>query len=68
MSEERKLTDADVEAIVTGLEDRLKTKFYTDMGKGAWGLIKGLFVKVFWTAVMFVAAYGAVKGAGQGQV
>ena len=68
MNDERKLTDADIEAIVTALEERAKTKFYTDLGKGAWGLFKSLCVKVFWTAVMFVAAYGAVKGAGQAQV
>ena len=68
MNDERKLTDADIDAIVTSLEDRLKTKFYMDVGKGAWGLFKSLCVKVFWTAVMFVAAYGAVKGAGQAQV
>lgn len=66
--EERRLTDADVKAIASELEERLKTKFYTDLGKGAWGIIKGLFVKIFWTAVMFVAAYGVVKGAGQSQV
>ncbi len=76
MSDERKFTDADLEVlakfvspiIVDQLEERVKTKFYTDLGKGAWGLFKSLCVKVFWTAVMFVAAYGAVKGAGQAQV
>lgn len=34
----RNLTDADVDAIADALKDRIKDEFYTDLGKGVWGL------------------------------
>lgn len=56
----RSLSDEDVTAIVDGLESRLTDKFYRDVGKGLWGLVwKGLL-----TAMLFLAAYGAGKYAG----
>lgn len=62
MSEERNLSEGDVNAIVDALEVRLTDKFYRDLGKGLWGIV--------WKAIVgtmfFVAAYGATKyGGGQ---
>jgi len=55
---ERNLTDDDVRAVVDALEHRLAEKFYTDLGRGLWGLAKkGLIL-----AVVGIAAYGAIKG------
>jgi len=56
----RQLSDEDVGAIVEALESRLTDKFYHDVGMGLWGLVwKGLL-----TAMLFLAAYGAGKYAG----
>ena len=57
MVEQRKLTDGDVVAIVDALEARLTDKFYRDLGKGLWGLCW----KALIGALVFVAAYGALK-------
>lgn len=52
---QRTLTDADIEALVRILEQRLEKKFYHDLGKGLWGMAwKGLMA-----VLLFVAAYGA---------
>ena len=57
----RQLTDEDVTAIVDALEGRLTDKFYRDLGKGLWGL----FWKAIIGAIVFVAAYGALKTGGK---
>ena len=57
----RQLTDEDVTAIVDALEGRLTDKFYRDLGKGLWGL----FWKAIIGAIVFVAAYGALKSGGK---
>lgn len=55
---ERNLTDADVNAIVSAFETRMTEKFYRDLGKGLIGLAwKGLL-----GVMLFVAAYGAYRG------
>lgn len=57
---ERNLTDADVNAIVSAFETRMTEKFYRDLGKGLIGLAwKGLL-----GAMLFIAAYGAYRGNG----
>jgi len=53
----RQLSDADVTAIVDALEVRLTDKFYRDVGKGLWGMVW----KALIGAMVFVAAYGALK-------
>lgn len=58
MDEHRNLTDADVKAIVDGLEDRMVNKFYRDVGKGVWGVLWKTLV----TGALIIAAYGAAKG------
>lgn len=58
MGQERTLTDEDVSAIVTALEERITQKFYVDLGKGLWGAVwRGLFA-----IALVLAAYGAAKG------
>ena len=57
----RQLSDDDVTAIVDALEGRLTDKFYRDLGKGLWGL----FWKAIIGAIVFVAAYGALKSGGK---
>ncbi len=56
--EHRNLTDEDVKAIVNELQRSLKSTFYTDIGKGFFGFIKGLM----WLGALALAAYGASKG------
>lgn len=56
MAEERKLTDADIEALSDALLERAKREFYTDLGRGFWSLVwRGAVV-----ALLAIAAYGAV--------
>jgi hypothetical protein len=54
MSEERKLSDADIAALAKAL----KTEFYLNLGKGVWALAW----KVVVLLVVAVAAYGTLKG------
>ena len=53
----RNLTDADVKAIVDGLEERLVQNFYRDIGKGVWGFAKKTLIAL----MLLLAAYGAIK-------
>lgn len=54
---ERKITDADAEAIAEALKERIKREFYTDLGRGVFGIAwRGLIV-----ALVAVAAWGAVQ-------
>jgi len=57
---ERTLTDADVEAIVTKLQQRWAESFYKDLGKGVWERAK----QTIMLAIVLLAAYGAWKGGG----
>jgi hypothetical protein len=57
VTEKRILGDGDVTAIVDALEVRLTDKFYRDLGKGLWGMVW----KALIGALVFVAAYGAMK-------
>ena len=59
----RALTDADIEAIADVLEVRLVARFYTNLGKGVWGLAK----KGFIAAILFIAAYGGFTQIGGGK-
>lgn len=53
----RNLTDADIDALATRLEDVMVRRFYLNLGRGLWSLV--------WKAVVFglvtLAAYGAYK-------
>lgn len=52
MTEERKLTDADVEAIVTELKAQLVEDFEREVGRGFWAWIKkALFLVLLLLAV-----------------
>jgi hypothetical protein len=57
MPSERKITDADAEAIAEALKERIKSEFYTDLGKGVWGFA--------WRAILVVliaiAAWGTTQ-------
>lgn len=58
--DDRHLTEADVDAIVSALEKRVAEKFYRDLGKGVWGLVwKALVI-----GLLAVAAYGAMRSGG----
>ncbi len=50
----RQLTEADVDAIVAGLEERLEERFYQNLGKGLWGVVW----KVAMGLLLLLAAYG----------
>lgn len=54
---DRTLTDADVKAIVDGLERRLVENFYRDIGKGVWVFAKKTLIAL----LLLLAAYGAIK-------
>ena len=56
MSDDRNLTDADVEAIVAELKEQLVTDFYGGVGRGIWGWVKkALFVLLFLLALQGIA-------------
>ncbi|MYM31478.1 hypothetical protein GTP58_24395 [Duganella sp. CY15W] len=56
--EDRKLSDADVNAIVDQLETKVAERFYGDLGRGVWGVVwKAIIV-----AIVGIAAYGSMKG------
>lgn len=56
--DDRKLTDADVRAIVDSLKSEIVNEFYADLGKGVWTNIKrGVFA-----FLIGIAAYGAWHG------
>lgn len=52
---DRHLTEADVQAIVDAMEVKLTKRFYTNIGKGVWGLAWRAVV----TLLLLLAAYGA---------
>ncbi|MBW7837984.1 MAG: hypothetical protein H3C28_15260 [Sphingomonadales bacterium] len=58
MAEDRKLTDADIEALSAALHERIIQDFYRDLGRGLWAW--------FWKAglliMISIAAYGGLKG------
>lgn len=56
MSEDRNLTDADVEAIVAQLKEQLVTDFYGEVGRGIWGWVeKAVLVLLFVLALQGIA-------------
>lgn len=57
-NEDRKLSDADIEAILNQVEQRVAARFYSDLGRGVWGMVW----KALLLAMVAVAAYGSVKG------
>ena len=52
---ERTLSNADVEAIVDALQQRVVQNFYRDLGRGVWGFVK----KALLIVLLTLAAYGA---------
>lgn len=56
--EERKLSDADVEAIVQLLDKKVTERFYSDLGRGVWAMLW----KVIIVTIVGIAAYGSLKG------
>jgi len=58
MEQQRTLSDADVEAIVSCLEVRITQKFYLNVGKGIFHIIW----KYALIAALSIAAYGSFKG------
>jgi hypothetical protein len=56
--EDRKLTDADIDAIVDRLETKVTERFYGDLGRGVWGVVWKAIV----LAIVGIAAYGSMKG------
>lgn len=53
----RTLTDADIEAIATALQERLVRDFYKNLGKGVFGWVWRAVVIVF----ILAAFYGATR-------
>lgn len=58
MTEDRRLTDADVQALADEFEARMVNRFYSNLGSGVWSLVWKAFV----LSIVAIAAYGAVKG------
>lgn len=59
-SGDRKISDADVEAIVQELQKQLAQKFYDDLGRGIWSALKTLAI----AAALALAAWGYKNGSG----
>jgi hypothetical protein len=57
---ERALTEADIKALADELEDRLVRRFYTNLGRGLWGLIW----RAFMLGMLGLAACGGMKNHG----
>jgi len=55
---ERKLTDADVKAIVAELRREVTETFYQDLGRGLWAAVTKMVI----AALIGVAAYVNIKG------
>ncbi len=55
---DRKLSDEDIKSLGEELERRMVQRFYSDLGRGVWGLIW----KAIMAAALTLAAYGAWKG------
>lgn len=54
----RALTDDDIAALADEFESRLVARFYSNLGRGIWGMVwRGIV-----GAAALVAAYGALKG------
>ncbi|HDR9868466.1 TPA: hypothetical protein QDE31_01580 [Burkholderia cenocepacia] len=58
MDEERKLSDADIDAIIDGLEQRVVERLQTNVGKGVISILTTWALR----AVVLLAAYGAGSG------
>lgn len=54
----RTLTDADIAAIVAQAESAFVARFYSDLGRGVWGILW----KALLMAALGIAAYGGYKG------
>jgi len=59
MSDERILSDEDVQAIVAELKKQLLADFQLEVGKGLLGWVK----KIFWWLLLIAAVYGMAGGA-----
>jgi hypothetical protein len=55
---ERKLSDHDISALADEIEKRVLSRFYSDLGRGVWGLVWRALV----IAIITVAAYGSLNG------
>lgn len=55
--DERRLTDADVAAIVAQLRKEVVKDFYTDIGRGVWAMAQRVFIM----GLVALAAYGFFK-------
>lgn len=53
----RRLTDADVTAIVRQLRKEVVQEFYTDIGRGVWAMAQRVFIM----GLVALAAYGFFK-------
>jgi hypothetical protein len=51
------LSDADLDALADRLRDKVRQKFYEDLGRGVWGLL----CKAFLPILAAIAAYGAAR-------
>jgi len=62
MPEEKKagrtLTEGDIQAFADEMEKRMAARFYTNIGRGVWGLVWRALV----AALLATAAYGSIKG------
>ncbi|PFH12831.1 MULTISPECIES: hypothetical protein [Burkholderia] len=58
MDEERKLSDADIDAIIDGLEQRVVQRLQTNVGKGVISILTTWAIRV----IVLVAVYGAGSG------
>jgi hypothetical protein len=57
---DRRITDADVAAIVDELRAELARQFYDDLGRGIWSALKTLAI----AAALALAAWGYKAGSG----
>lgn len=54
MTDDRNLTDADVQAIATALKTQLVADFYGEIGRGVWATIKKSILPI----LLILAVYG----------
>lgn len=56
--EHRNLTDEDIRALADEMEQRLVDRFYSNVGRGVWGMVWRVVIVV----LMGLASYGAWRG------
>lgn len=54
----RNLTDDDIQALADAMEKKMVNRFYSNLGRGVWGIAWKILV----VGILAVAAYGSLRG------